>query len=305
MFNRITLVFIGLLLLAGMAFTAQIFLGEERVSVINKEGGIVGEEEDLSILLLGQVGPGQGGRWHAAPNLTDAIVLLHYDQSNSMANLISLPRDLYGKFGEEYFKLNRLYEEGKAAELLAGVRAITGIAVDKYIVIDLAIVSEAIDQLGGIDIDLPSAVVDSVSGFTLDAGPQRLSGEDAIWLIRNRFAPEGDFFREKNQHLVIEAVFKKFNSLSSWRKTAFMFSLLPEINKSASNFSIGDVIYKISKVESAQFNSIILDFATQLLVSSKITTFDGQEAYVLIPSEGINEYGKIREFIAEGISKPL
>ena len=305
MFNRVTLIFVGLILLAGIAFTAKTFLGRERVSVFNRGEESERENEDLSILLLGQVGPGQGGRWHAAPNLTDAIVLLHYDQLNNRANLISLPRDLYGKFGEEYFKLNRLYEEGKAAELLTGVQDITGIAVDKYLVIDLKIVSEAIDKLGGIDIDLPSAVVDSVSGFTLEAGPQRLSGEDAIWLIRNRFAPEGDFFREKNQHLVIEAVFDKFNSLSSWRKTAFMFSLLPEINKSESNFSVGDVIYRIGKVENAEFNSIVLDFGTQLLVSSKIETFDGQEAYVLIPSEGINEYGKIREFITQEIPKPL
>ena len=291
----------GLILLAGIAFVAKGFLGSERVSVVNKEGEFNNQTENLSILVLGQVGPGQGGRWHAAPNLTDAIVLLHYQQSNNTANLISLPRDLYGKFGEEYFRLNRLHEERKTNELLEGVKTITGIKVDKYVVIDLGIVSKAIDSLGGIDIDLPSAVTDSVSGFTLKAGPQRLSGEDAIWLIRNRFAPEGDFFREKNQHLVIEAAFSKFNSLSKWRKTAVIFSLLPEINKSESNFSIGDVFYKLGKIEDIQFNSIVLDFSTKLLVSSKVETVTGEGAYVLIPSEGINEYGKIKEFIDQEI----
>ena len=301
MFKQIVFAIIGLVLLAGIAFVAKSFLGRERVSVVNKEGEFKDQTEDLSILVLGQVGPGQGGRWHAAPNLTDAIVLLHYRQEDNTANLISLPRDLYGKFGEEYFRLNRLYEEGKIDALLEGVSTVTGIEVDKYLVVDLGLVSEVIDGLGGIDIDLPSAVVDSVSGFTLEAGPQRLSGEDAIWLIRNRFAPEGDFFREKNQHLVIESAFNKFNSLSPWRKTAVAFGLLPELNKSKSNFSMGDVFYKFGKIEEINFNSIVLDFSTKLLVSSMVQTVDGDEAYVLIPSEGINEYGKIQEFISEEI----
>ncbi len=302
MFKQITFAFIGLMLLAGIAFAARSFWGRERVSVVNKEeGDFENQEEDLSILILGQVGPGQGGRWHAAPNLTDAIVLLHYRQANNTANLISLPRDLYGKFGEEYFRLNRLHEEGKTDALLEGVSAITGIEVDKYLVIDLGIVSEAIDSLGGIDIDLPSAVVDSVSGFTLKAGSQRLSGEDAIWLIRNRFAPEGDFFREKNQHLVIESAFNKFHSLSPWRKTSVIFGLLPELNKSKSNFSMGDVFYKLGRVDDIKFNSIVLDFSTKLLMSSMIQTVNGDEAYVLIPSEGIDKYGKIQEFVSKEI----
>ncbi len=301
MFKRILLALIGLVLLAGVTFTAKIFWGGERVSVINKEGEFGDQTGDLSILVLGQVGPGQGGRWHAAPNLTDAIVLLHYRQANSIANLISLPRDLYGKFGKEYSRLNRLYEEGKTDVLLGGVRTITDIEVDKYLVVDLSTVSEVIDGLGGIDIDLPSAVVDPVSGFTLKAGPQKLSGEDSIWLIRNRFAPEGDFFREKNQHLVIESAFNKFNSLSPWHKTAVIFGLLPELNKSKSNFNVGDVFYKLRKIEDIGFNSIVLDFSTGLLVSSKVKAANGDDVEVLIPSEGINEYGKIKEFINQNI----
>jgi len=301
MLKRIALALLGLTILAGVAFIGKELLGSERVSVVSKEEEFNDPSGDLSILVLGQVGPGQGGRWHAAPSLTDAIVLLYYSQSNNTANLISLPRDLYGKFGEEYFRLNRLYEEGKIEALLSGVYAITGIGVDKYVVVDLELVSKTIDSLGGIDIDLPSAVTDSVSGFTLKAGPQRLSGEDATWLIRNRFAPEGDFFREKNQHLVVEAAFNKFNSLSPWRKTAVLFGILPELNKSKSNFSIGDAFYKFGKMEDIAFNSIVLDFSTGLLMSSMIQTPNGEEAYILVPSEGIDQYSKIGEFIRQEI----
>src|SRR3989344_3640886 len=144
MLKRTTFALLGLILLSGIAFVAKNFLGNERVSMVNKDEKAFSQSGDLSILVLGQVGTGQGGRWHAAPNLTDAIVLLHYHQSTNTANLISLPRDLYGKFGEEYFRLNRLYEEGEIDALLEGVNAITGIEVNKYLVIDLKVVSESI-----------------------------------------------------------------------------------------------------------------------------------------------------------------
>lgn len=298
MFKKIALVGSGILVLVGIAFVGQALLGNERVSVVNTENEFEDTKENLSILILGQVGPGQGGRWHSAPNLTDAIVLLHYRPSSNIANLVSLPRDLYGQFGGSYSRLNTLYEEDRQEDLLGGVTSITGIEVDKHIVIDLGIVSKAIDGLGGVDIDLPTKVVDPVSGFTLEAGPQRLTGEDAVWLMRNRFAPEGDFFREKNQHLVIEAVFNKFSELSTWRKTAVLFSLLPLINKSPANFSAGDVFYQFNDLVNLRFNSIVLDFSTELLVSDSIPTDSGERASVLIPSEGLNQYTKIKEFIS-------
>ena len=301
MIKRGLFVFAGLIALGVIVFVTRGFLAAERVLVVSKDGEFEDQTGDISILVLGQVGAGQGGRWHAAPNLTDAIILLHYKRASNVINLISLPRDMYGKFGEGYSKLNQLYEEDKTEDLFSGVEAITGINVSKYLVVDLEIVSKAIDSLGGIDIDLPSKVVDSVSGFTLEAGPQRLKGEVAVWLIRNRYAPEGDFFREKNQHLVIQAAFSKFNDLSTWGKTAVIFGLLPEINKSKSNFSIGDVFYQFGNIENIGFNSVVLDFGTGLLVSDKVKTTNGEEMYVLTPSDGMNEYGKIQEFIAKEI----
>ncbi|MCR4261259.1 MAG: LCP family protein [Candidatus Colwellbacteria bacterium] len=301
MIRKTLLVLVGLITLAGIVFVTRGFLAGERVVVVNRDGEFEDQTGDISILVLGQVGAGQGGRWHAAPNLTDAIILLHYKQESNAINLISLPRDMYGKFGKGYSKLNQLYEEDKTEDLFSGITAITGINVNKYLVVDLEIVSKAIDSLGGIDIDLPSKVVDSVSGFTLEAGPQRLKGEIAVWLIRNRYAPEGDFFREKNQHLVIQAAFNKFDNLSAWGKTAVMFGLLPEMNKSTSNFSMGDVFYEFGNIEDVGFNSVVLDFDTGLLVSDRVTTTNNEEMYVLIPSEGINEYGKIQDFINEEI----
>ncbi len=291
---------IGLLaLLAGIVFVSQ-NLTRERILQIDK-GGEAEQAKDVAVLVLGQVGKGQGGRWHYSPDLTDAIVLAYYKAETDTINLISLPRDLYVELDGRRLRLNQAYSEKKVDELLALMPEITGVEVERYVVFDLDLVEQAIDSLGGIDVDLPKKVVDPVSGFTLQAGLQRLDGGDAVWLIRNRFAPEGDFFREKNQHLVVEAAFRKFETLSAIRKTVVAFRLLPKVSESEANFDLNDLFYEFRNSQEANFNSIVLDFGTGLLVSSSIETPTGQSAYILVPKEGVNQYAQIREFIQSHI----
>ncbi|MDP3953295.1 MAG: LCP family protein [bacterium] len=300
MFKRIAVALGALILLSAIGFTFQNFLGRDNLIEVIKDEEVKGTE-DLTVLVMGQVAPGQGGRWHFSPNLTDAIVLVYYRAETKTVNLISLPRDLYGKFGDSYLRLNRVFMSGKVEDLMAAMPEMTGIEVDKFAVVDLAVVSAAIDSLGGVDVDLPSRVVDPVTGFTLQAGVQKLNGEDAVWLIRNRFAPQGDFFREKNQHLVVEAALQKYEGLSPLRKTVFAFRMLPEIKKSQANFDLNDLFFEFGGIDQLNFNSIVLDFDTGLLLSSSIQTNTGESAYVLIPKEGINEYSAMRAFIEERV----
>ncbi|MEX2054173.1 MAG: LCP family protein [Candidatus Colwellbacteria bacterium] len=300
MFKRITITLGALILLAAIGFTFQRFISQGNVIEVIKDGDF-SEAEDLTVLVMGQVAPGQGGRWHFSPNLTDAIVLVHYKSQTKTVNLISLPRDLYGKFGDTNLKLNRVFMNGKIEDLMATIPEMTGIEVDKYAVIDLGVISEAVDSLGGVDVDLPSRVTDPVTGFKLEAGPQRLNGEDAIWLIRNRFAPEGDFFRERNQHLVVEAAFKKFQELSSLQKTVFSFRMLPEVKKTKANFDLNNLFFEFSGTNEFEFNSIVMDFNTGVFLSGSIQVPTGESAYVLTPKEGINQYSAVRAFIQERI----
>jgi len=298
MSKRIAITLGILVLLGSLAFVSRELVNRERVINVATEQRQEASE-DIAVLVLGHVGVGQGGTWHFSPNLTDSIVLIYYKAQSNTINLISLPRDLYGEFGGKNLRINRVFMDGKIEDLMKTMPEITGVEVDKYVVLDLALVSEAIDSLGGIDIDLPSKVVDPVSGFTLQAGPQRLDGEDVIWLIRNRFAPQGDFFREKNQHLVVEAAFAKFKDLSALRKTVVAFRLLPELSKSKANFNINDLFYEFRGIKEVNFNSIVLDFSTGLLVSSTLETPSGEKAYILVPKVGANNYSEIKKFIEE------
>ena len=283
----LTLAAVAGLLISGILFWQRVYFFE---------GGI-GISRDLAVLVLGQVSPGEGGQWHNAPELADSIVLVYYNAGTKTVNLISLPRDLYGTFGGESFKINEVAKRKKIDALLAEMPEITGIETEKYVIVDLGIVEKVVDGLGGVDVALEAPVTDPGSGYTLKKGPNHLNGNQAAFLVRNRFAPEGDFFREKHQHLLIKAIFDKLSEQGSADRTKFFFKILPEVAKSQSNFSIGELIPQLGNIEVRKFNGITLDFSTGVLVSSA----DPIGAYVLIPKEGINNYKGGRQFIESKI----
>ena len=300
MVKKILILLVSLAALFGVSFLGKTIIDEKRTIDINNPDVSTSEIEDINILVLGKVGEGQGGQWHTAPDLVDTIFVVNLDKDSGVANLISLPRDLYGDIGDQRIRVNRILYDDKIEDFLNLIPEIIGLEVQRYVVVDLDTVAAIVDSLGGIDVVLPENVVDPISGFTLSKGARTLSGEDATWLIRNRFAPEGDFFREKNQHLVVEAIFAKFNSLSSLGKTAFMFQMLPHVSKSETNFGTGVLLSELKHLDEIEFNSVVLDFKTELLESS-IIPVSGGEAYVLTPKEGINQYDKIKEFIQNNL----
>ena len=322
--KAVSIIFILLLVGVGVFFLST--FDKERVSYF-WENSKNENKEDITILVLGRVAEGQGGRWHSAPGLTDAIVIINYRPKENVINLVSLPRDLYGEFGQDEFKVNEIYVRKKIEAFMEKLPEIIGIEVENFLVVDVDLIETAVDSLGGIDVELTAPVTDSVSGFRLEKGVQHLSGEDAIWLMRNRYSPEGDFFREKNQHVVIASIFNSFNILSAGDKTAFLLGMVPYLRGAEANFSIGEIIPSFGEVNSLTFNSVTLDFSTGLLRSSyvpvgtrfldiptstepslgqtstsstsTVTTPTPVRAYVLIPTEGINNYTAIREFITE------
>jgi LCP family protein required for cell wall assembly len=300
------IIFITLLLSAALIYLLYPELkklNEERTVFVieNTDQELKNNAGDISVLILGQVGEGQGGKWHFSPDLTDTIVLAYYREESGVLNLISLPRDLYGEFGGEQFKLNEVYRRNKIVDLLGKIPEISGITVEKYIVIDVGIIEKIVDGLGGIDVELDATITDPITGYKLGSGVHHLGGEDTVWLIRNRYAPEGDFFREKNQHVVIKSIFNKFNLLTKQEKMQFLLKLVPESDRVESNFSLGALAPQFNNIEEVNFNSILLDFSTGLLESSYIPIDASSSMYILIPKEGINNYSLIREFITKNI----
>ncbi len=262
----------------------------------------------ISILVLGKPGNVKyqtlGGG-----SLTDTIMVVQFNPDTNKIYTISVPRDIWVLSGEDQMKINEVFEKYKAEAIASKIEDVTGIYLDGYAIIDLAMVKDAIDYFGGVDVVLSRPAVDWVSGYTIDSGAHHLNGDDAVWLIRNRFDKEGDFFREKNQQQIIGNIFSKFSKLSTAEKIAFIdrfvlkSGLLEKSDLDASKLAGYAINTDLSKVS---VSGIVMDFSTRLFESKMILVTFGtstQNVSVLLPVEGFEKYDQIRSYIKSQMAK--
>jgi LCP family protein required for cell wall assembly len=167
----------------------------------------------------------------------DTIILLHVPEGGGAATAFSIPRDAYVNIpGYRRDKINAAYPATKAlaSERLAreGVRAsarrdadaaqegrstlirtvedLTGQSVDHYAEINLLGFHNLTTAIGGVDVCLRAPVDEALSGARFAAGPQTISGTDALAFVRQRHGlPDGDLSRIRRQQVFLAAVADK------------------------------------------------------------------------------------------------
>ncbi len=160
--------------------------------------------------------------------LTDTIMVASYNPSSQKAILLSIPRDTF--VGESkakansYDKINAIYQSKGAEGVLTKVNKLTGLNLDKYIVISNNALVELVDEIGGVEFDVPVDMkYDSYKQdlhINLKKGLQKLNGEQAEGLVRYRKNNNGvtaysseygndDFGRMRTQRDFIKAVAKQ------------------------------------------------------------------------------------------------
>lgn len=258
-------------------------------------------DDSQNILLLGQPGPGYYGAFN-----TDTIILVHLKANK--AYLVYIPRDLIVKLNGQSYKINSLFSLNRRQELLQEASRLTGLAVAQYIVFDLHVVKKIVDAVGGVEIEITRPVIDAVSGYTLSSGRRHLDGNLTEFVLRSRFAFEGDFFRMGNQLEIIKALLGQIESLS--REDMLKLVQVVQAQKSHYESSLGSLgllefLSKFQKISPTNINGIILGFDTGLWNDGSFTvTLDNYQsrAYGLIPKEGIGQYFKIRTYINNAIN---
>jgi LCP family protein required for cell wall assembly len=168
---------------------------------------------------------------------SDTIILLHVPENGGAAVAFSIPRDSYVTIpGYRQDKINAAYPATKAltAEklvadgvtdrrlidqqsseagrraLIGAVEKLTGVVVDHYAEINLLGFYNLTTAIGGIEVCLNDAVDDELSGARLPAGPQTISGRDALAFVRQRHGlPDGDLSRIRRQQVFLAAVADK------------------------------------------------------------------------------------------------
>ncbi|MGY1746353.1 LCP family protein [Blastococcus sp. SYSU D00695] len=162
---------------------------------------------------------------------TDTMILVHVPADGSRASFVSFPRDSYVQIpGHGWDKLNAAYaygynevddsqpeaqrQAGGAQLLVQTIHDLTGLQIDHYAEVDLLGFFQLSTVVGGVDVNLCEAVDDrAFSGAVFPAGPQTISGADALKFVRQRHGlPRGDYDRIVRQQVFMAGVLRKMLS---------------------------------------------------------------------------------------------
>jgi len=230
--------------------------------------------------------------------LADVIRVVRVDFVEMKVNMVALPRDLLveapeGRFTEQNpMKINQAYlfgtpgwggylGEGIGANSLAEViRYNFGVTPQHYAVVNFDTVINFIDAIGGVEVNLPQGVTDpNPSLGSFPAGPQTLSGERALALMRIR-TNYSDSFRVSNQTLVMKAILSKLMQPASLVKVPSL------LNQFSEAFLTDLSIDQIASLGMCFLSNFELDNLRAAQIPNELLTVD----YAFIPSLDSTSY---------------
>ena len=163
-----------------------------------------GRKERFHTILLGGLDDENGG--------SDTNLLVAVDAKNGKIDVISLPRDTLLDVSWPVKKVSRLL----------------GIPVDHYVTVDLKAFVELVDAIDGVDFDIPVEMdyddPEQDLHIHFPAGPRRLTGEEALEVVRWRQNNDGtgyataDIGRIGTQQAFLMAAAKQMLQISNWDK---------------------------------------------------------------------------------------
>lgn len=160
----------------------------------------------LNMVLMGSdTRGGERGR-------SDVLQLLHISGDRQNVFLMSIPRDSYVEIpGRGKAKINAAYSWGGAPLAVETMELLLDVPMDNTVLIDFEGFKNVIDALGGVTVVNREA--SSSHGLDFPKGEITLSGEEALWFVRERKnLSDGDFGRAARQRDVIKAVLGKLAS---------------------------------------------------------------------------------------------
>ena len=160
----------------------------------------------LNYVLLGSDSrdPGNEGNGRS-----DSILVAHLNRDRTKAYLISFPRDMWVPIpGYGRNKINAAYAFGGPKLTVRTLEGLLDTRMDHVVLIDFAGFIQLTEDLGGVTV--PNQTAFRSHGFSYPKGQITISGEEALWFVRERKQlPGGDFDRAENQRNVIKAILAK------------------------------------------------------------------------------------------------
>ena len=157
--------------------------------------------------------------YHALVNsfdgLTDTMLLLRFDPATQKLTALSIPRDTRTQVeGRGLTKINTANAEGGPALSAQAVsELLNGVAIDRYIRINVQGVEKLIDALGGVTVYVPKDMKyqdDSQHLYiNLKAGEHHLNGNQALQFLRFRHDATGDIGRIQRQQILMRSLMEQ------------------------------------------------------------------------------------------------
>lgn len=153
--------------------------------------------------------------YHALVNsfegLSDSMVLIRFNPQTGQLVVMSLPRDTRTYVQGRLTKLNEANLQGGPALAAESVSDLLGgVAIDRYVRINVQGVEKLIDALGGVTVTVPQDMKyqdDSQHLYiNLKAGEQKLNGNQALQFLRFRYDANGDIGRIQRQQMFMRAL---------------------------------------------------------------------------------------------------
>lgn len=272
---------------------------------------------------------------HGGANLTDSIMVVSIDQKNKNAVMMSIPRDLWVKFGAACNagyegKINEVYNcysdeganETKGAEaLMQNIGDNFGMDIQYYAHVNYTVVRQAVDAVGGVDITIdssdPRGILDrnfdwicrySCYKVKYSNGPAHLDGEHALYLARARNdnggygLPGGNFDREKNQQKILAALKDKATSAGTLSNPITITNLIDSLgNNVRTNFTGPEVKTLIGlgkDIPTKGITSISLVDKAHAVV----TTGNVGAQSVVRPVAGIYDFSEIKTYVRQKLN---
>ncbi len=182
-----------------------------------------------NILMIGTDGPDTSGET-AGLARTDVLILASCELDRNRLALLSIPRDtLVDLPGHGTDRINMASILGGIPLTRRMVEELTGLKIDRYMMVDFRGFEELVDLLGGVEVDVDKRMYyqDRSQDLLIDLqkGRQKLNGRQALGYVRYRRDSMGDIARVQRQQALIRAVWDKMRAAGLWTKVIPLFRL--------------------------------------------------------------------------------
>lgn len=148
---------------------------------------------------------------------SDTMMLIRVDLLGGKLTMLSIPRDTKVELdGYGTQKINAAYAFEGPGGAVRAVSKLTGVGINHVAVVHLSELAGLVEYLGGVTVNVPEAAYDpDHTGIDIDSGLQTLDGDTAVAWARTRYGYErGDFQRQEDQRILLEAIMNRMLSLS-------------------------------------------------------------------------------------------